>query len=220
MVLSIGRHRFSGIQVLVHAASWLPLVWIFLTYKFDPIKVNPIQTVTQQTGRIALIWFLLSLACTPAVTLLGFNPALKVRRALGLYAFFYAVLHFLTFSVLDYRLDLPQIFDLLVSKRYLIAGTLAFLILIALAITSTQQSMRVLGKIWQRLHQLAYPGAVLVILHYLWAAKAGTPAPYFYGAVLFGLLLLRVPLIKRWITAHKPPWLRQISQRLARPASK
>ncbi|NMC52062.1 MAG: sulfoxide reductase heme-binding subunit YedZ [Chloroflexi bacterium] len=220
MVLSIGRHRFSGFQVLVHAASWLPLVWVFLTYQLDPIKVNPIQTITQQTGRIALIWFLLSLACTPTVTLLGFNPALKVRRALGLYAFFYAVLHFLIFSVLDYRLDLPQIFDLLISKRYLIAGTFALLILIALAVTSTQQSMRTLGKAWRRLHQLAYPGAVLVILHYLWAAKAGTPGPYLYAAALFVLLLLRVPPVRRWISAHKPTWMRQIGQRLAGPASK
>lgn len=220
MVLGIGCQRFSRFQVLVHAVSWLPLVWVVRTYLLDPIKVNPIQTVTQQTGRIALIWFLLSLACTPAVTLLGFNPALKVRRALGLYAFFYAVLHFLTFSVLDYRLDLPQIFDLLVSKRYLIAGSLALLILTALALTSSQQALRVLGRAWRRLHQLAYPGAALVILHYLWAAKPGTPGPYIYAAVLFVLLLLRVPPIRRWISAHKPHWMRQIGQRLNRPKSK
>jgi len=214
MVLTFGKHRFNRLQILVHMGSWMPFAWIIMTYLLDPIKVNPIQTITHQTGRFALIWYLLSLTCTPLVTLLGFNPALKVRRALGLYAFFYAALHFLTFAVLDYRLDINQIFVLITTKRYLIVGATALLILIALAITSTKASMKKLGKAWQRLHKLAYMGAALVVLHYIWAVKADIRTPLIYGAILIILLLLRLPFVRKWASNHKPAWLRKANHRL------
>jgi len=213
MVLKIGKHRFNRFQIFVHLGSMLPLVWIILTYLLDEYKINPIQTITHQTGRYALIWYLLSLTCTPLVTLLGFNPALKVRRALGLYAFFYASLHFLTFAVLDYRLDMAQIVTLIITKRYLIVGATALIILIALAVTSTKASMKKLGKTWQKLHKLAYPGSALVVLHYIWAVKADIRTPLLYGSVLAVLLVLRLPVIRKW-ASNKPSWLRNFNHHL------
>ncbi|MCX6032025.1 MAG: ferric reductase-like transmembrane domain-containing protein [Chloroflexi bacterium] len=139
----------------------------------------------------------LSLACTPVNTLLGFRPALRLRRPLGLYAFLYAALHFLTFTVLDYGLDPVLLREAIFAKRYALVGFAAFLLLAPLAITSTKGWMRRLGKRWRRLHALVYPAALLVIIHYVWLVKSDIRVPLLYGGIVVLLLLARLPWVKK-----------------------
>ncbi|MBW7884736.1 MAG: sulfoxide reductase heme-binding subunit YedZ, partial [Caldilineaceae bacterium] len=146
------------------------LIWDF--YRGE-ISVDPVNAINNRTGRAAIIVLFLSLACTPANTIFGFRKANTVRKSLGLIAFLYAGLHVLNFVGLDYAFNFNLIFqDALLDKPYILAGSVAVLILIPLAITSTRGWMRRLGKNWKRLHRLAYGAGVLATLHFLWQAKA------------------------------------------------
>ena len=136
----------------------------------------------------ALVFLVLSLACTPIYTLFGFKPALKVRRALGLYAFFYASLHFLTFVGLDYQFDIGLLKEAIFEKRYALVGFAAFLILIPLAVTSTKGWMRRLGKKWKHLHKLIYLAGLLAVVHYIWLVKSDIRVPLEYALVVVLLL--------------------------------
>ena len=158
---------------------------------------NPIQEVTLRTGRYALILLILSLACTPLNTLLGFRWVLPLRKWLGLYAFMYASFHFLIFIGLDYGFDLELILEAIFEKRYALVGFTAFLILLPLAITSTKGWMKRLGKNWKRLHRWVYLASLLVIVHFVWLVKADIRRPLAYGAVVVLLLVLRTPWVRR-----------------------
>jgi sulfoxide reductase heme-binding subunit YedZ len=138
----------------------------------------------------------LSLAATPANTLLGFRPALRVRRALGLYAFGYALLHFLVFVWVDYGLDFALILQDVGSKRYVLVGFSAFLILLPLALTSTQGWMKRMGKNWKRLHRWVYLAGVLAVVHYVWLVKSDIREPLTFGAAVLLLLAARIPQVR------------------------
>ena len=184
----------------VHIGSLIPLgvlVWDFFT---GNLTVNPIQAATQRTGDIALVILLLSMVCSPMSSILGIKEALKYRRTLGLYAFFYATLHFLIFAGLDYTFRLDLIWDSLVEKPFILVGFAAGLIILALAVTSYQWWMRRLGKNWKRLQRLVYLSAVLGVVHYLWAVKADIRLPLLAGGVLLFLLVLRIPFIKKLLS--------------------
>jgi sulfoxide reductase heme-binding subunit YedZ len=195
--------HFSRFQLFVHIASWIPLIILVSDWINGNLTVNPIQAVEQRTGQYAIVWLLLSLACTPFNTVFGFRPALKVRRALGLYAFFYASLHFLTFFGLDYGFNLSFVLADFGQKRFIIIGLSALLILVPLAITSTRGWMKRLGKKWHTLHRLAYPTGILVVIHYIWSVKADYRQPVLYGGILTLLLVLRLPLVRRWVSNHR-----------------
>lgn len=182
---------------MVHLASWVPLAVLIWDYLHNQLTVNPIQAVELRTGQIAITLLMFSLSCTPVNTLLGFRPAIKVRRALGLYAFLYAALHFLTFFVWDYGANLYFIWLDVGNKLYIFVGAGALLILIPLALTSTRALMRRLGRRWKQLHRLVYLAGVLVVFHYIWAVKADIRLPLAYGAVLILLLILRWPPLRR-----------------------
>lgn len=196
----------SRFQVGVHLASWVPLAVLLWDYWQKNLTVNPIQAVEQRTGLIALTFLLLSLACTPLNALFGLRPVLKVRRALGLYAFFYAALHFLAFFAWDYAGNLEYIWLDVGDKRYILVGALALLILLGLALTSTQASMRRLGKRWKPLHRWVYAAAVLVVIHFLWSVKADIRLPLFYGGLLAALLAVRLPPLRRWLSQKRLAW--------------
>jgi sulfoxide reductase heme-binding subunit YedZ len=178
----------------VHAGALAPFAWTLWLVVSDGLTVNPIQDLTLRTGRTALVLLLASLACSPANRWLKWKWALKARRTLGLYAFFYALLHVLIFTVLDYGLDLPLIFAAAVEKRFVLVGMGAFTILLLLAVTSFDYWKVRLRKNWKRLHRLVYLAGGLVILHYAWAVKSDVRVPLAYGAVLLFLLVLRLPL--------------------------
>jgi sulfoxide reductase heme-binding subunit YedZ len=191
--------KFSRFQLVAHLAGLAPLAWLAFDWWRDNLTVNPIQNLTLRTGKYALVFLILSLACTPANTLFGFRPALKVRRPLGLYAFLYASLHFLIFVWVDYGLDLHLIREAIFEKPYALVGFSAFLILVSLAITSTRGWMRRLGKNWTRLHRLVYLAGLLVIVHYLWLVKADLRPPILYGSVILVLLTFRLQPVRRFI---------------------
>ena len=184
------------LPTLTHVAALLPLAWLVWNYWQGLFIIDPIRETTTLTGKAALILLLLSLACTPINALLGFRQVLRVRRALGLYAFMYAALHGLTFVGLDYGFDLDLIGPAIFDQRYVLAGFAAFLVLLSLAITSTKGWQKRLGKNWKRLHRLAYLAGVLVIVHFAWSVK-DIRQPLRYGAVLALLLVVRVPGLRK-----------------------
>lgn len=167
--------------------------------------VDPIAETTSRTGSAAILILVLSLACTPINTLVGFRPVLTARKPLGLYAFLYAALHLLNFIGMDYGFSLRAFLDdALLQKRYMIVGFAAFLILLSLAITSTKGWMKRLGRNWKRLHQLVYAAGIFAVLHYLWLVKIDITWPLIYGAIVAILLVLRLPVIRHWIMALRP----------------
>jgi len=188
------------IQILVHLGALFPLAWLLWDFARDDLTANPIQAVTLRTGKAALILLVLTLAATPVNTLFGYKPAIKFRRTLGLYTFFYASLHFLIFVGLDYGFDLALIYGAIFEKRYALVGFAAALILLPLAITSTRGWKRRLGKNWKRLHMLIYLAGILVIIHYIWLVKTDIRQPLIYGAVVILLLIARIPIIRKYLS--------------------
>ncbi len=209
----MSRFKFTPFQLLVHAGALIPFVLLVLDAFTDNLTANPIQAATLRTGKTALVLLILSLAATPANTVLGFRAALRVRRPLGLYAFFYATLHLLIFIGVDYGFDWGLLKNAIFEKRFAIAGFAAFLILLPLAVTSTKGWQRRLKKRWKSLHKLVYLAAVLVIVHYVWLVKADIREPLLYGGVVGLLLILRLRHVRRWasqIRFRLPPRGRRI----------
>ena len=184
-------------RLLVHLAALTPLALLIWDALHDNLTVNPIQAATQRTGKAALVLLVLSLACTPLNTVFGFKPALTVRRALGLYAFLYASLHFAIFVGLDYGFNLEYLWEAIFEKPFALVGFATGLILLALAITSFRYWQKRLGQRWKRLHQLVYLAGLLAVLHYTWAVKADVRQPLAWGALVVLLLLLRLPALRR-----------------------
>ena len=195
-MVSIKKLKSNWLQILVHAwALWL-LAVLAWDYAQNTFLVDPVREMTTRTGNQALTFLLLSLVCTPVNTLLGYKKLLRLRRPLGLYAFVFAAVHFMIFAGLDYGFDLPLLIPAILDQRYVLAGTGAFLILLALAITATKGWKKRLRKKWKRLHQLVYLSAALVIVHFLWLSKDPCE-PTRYGVLLALLLVPRIPFIKR-----------------------
>jgi len=187
------------LQALIHIGSLIPFVLLVLDYSRGNLTANPIQEATLRTGKTALTLLVLSLACTPLCTYLRFTAANRFRRPLGLYAFFYAAVHFLIFVWVDLGLNWAFIVEGFIQKPYALVGFSAFLLLIPLAITSTKGWQRRLGKRWKRLHSLVYIVAGLVVIHYVWVVKSDTREPLLWGAGIGLLLLLRHRSVKAWI---------------------
>ncbi len=202
-MLHFSYPRFTKFQAAVHIGAWLPLMWLIFNWTRDNLTVNPIQALELRTGKYALILLILALACTPLNTLFGFRQALKVRRALGLYAFFYASIHFLIFIGLDYQFDLVLLQEAIFEKKYALVGFAAGLILLSLAVTSTRGWMKRLGKTWTRLHKFVYLAGILVIVHYIWLVKSDIRIPILYGVLMLTLLIFRIPTVRRSISRFR-----------------
>jgi sulfoxide reductase heme-binding subunit YedZ len=191
------RPKFSKFQLFVHLAALLPLALLIWDATQGNLSVNPIQDITFRTGKTALVLLVLTLAATPANTIFGFRQAIKVRRALGLYAFLYASIHFLIFIGLDYGFNLRLLWFELVEKRYVLVGSAALLILIPLAITSTKGWQRRLGKTWKTLHKWVYLAGILAIIHYTWVQKSDIRQPLLWGGIVVVLLVVRIPVVRK-----------------------
>lgn len=192
-------NQLIWLRALLHLAALLPLFHLGILWLDDRLTANPIQRIEQLLGRASLDLLVLTLAITPIATLTGWKFLLKHRRALGLYAFFYFYLHFLVFAVLDYRLDSREIFRLILEKPFILIGSMAGLILIALAITSFKYWMKRLGRNWKRLHNTIYLASGLVVLHYALAVKGSLATlsgdllgPFSMGFIVVLLLVLRI----------------------------
>ena len=208
--MSRGWLRRNGLRLAVHLGAWLPLAWLLWTARQGLLWLDPVGAVTTLTGKAALILLTLSLACTPVVTLTGWQSVGRVRRALGLYAALYAGLHFVAFVWLDYGLDPALLAEAVRGQGYVIVGLAAGLILLALALTSTQGWQRRLGRGWKRLHRLVYLAALLAAAHFLWSSK-DPREPLRYLILIVLLLALRLPWPRRVMrrlrrqTANPPP---------------
>lgn len=178
---------------LVFVACLLPVLLLFLALSEGELGPNPVETVLHRTGDWALRFLLITLAMTPLRRLTGSPLWLRFRRMFGLYAFFYACLHFLTWLGLDQQFSWDGVLEDVVKRPYITLGFIAFTLLWPLALTSTRGMMRRLGRRWQKLHRLVYPIGILAVVHYLWLVKADYLEPVIYGLLLLALLSSRLP---------------------------
>jgi sulfoxide reductase heme-binding subunit YedZ len=149
---------------------------------------NPVEDILHTLGKTGLNLLLLTLLVTPLRQWTGWTQLIRLRRMLGLYAFFYVLLHFLFYVVVDRRLDWATVVEDVGKRPYITLGFAGLLLLVPLALTSTQRAMRALGRRWQRLHRLVYVVALLGCVHYYWQVKADIRLPAVYFAMLFALL--------------------------------
>ena len=182
----------SWIKPALFIACLIPFAQLAYGFYTDDLTANPIEYITRFTGSWALIILITSLAVTPLRKILGWNALIKYRRMLGLFAFFYAVLHFLTYMVLDHFFDFQAIVKDIFKRPYVTAGFTSLVLMIPLALTSTAAMIRRLGKRWQQLHRLVYIAAAAGVLHFYWLVKSDIRRPAQYGAVLALLLGVRL----------------------------
>ena len=182
-----------GVRSGVFTACVAPLVLLVWHGVTGTLSANPNEDITHRTGDWALRFLLVALAVTPLRRLTGWAALASFRRMFGLFAFFYAALHFSTYLVLDFFFAFDLILDDIVERRYVTAGFVGFLMLIPLALTSTaRMTKRLGGARWRRLHRLVYVAAVAGVVHYLWLVKIDLLPPLLYAGVLAVLLGIRL----------------------------
>ncbi|MGD8603498.1 MAG: protein-methionine-sulfoxide reductase heme-binding subunit MsrQ [Anaerolineales bacterium] len=194
--------------ILTHVGAIAPLAWLSWQYFNGFFWVNPIQDLTLRTGKAALVLLVLTLACTPVNTLLGWRPALKMRRWLGLYAFGYAAIHFAIFVGLDYGFNPQLLLEAIFEKRFALVGFAAGLLMLPLAITSTKGWQRRMGQRWKKLHRLVYLAASLAVIHYIWLVKADIRPPLTFGAIIGLLFLMRWKPVRQKLVRFRS-WITQ-----------
>lgn len=180
----------------------LPLAWLVFALLTDRLGANPIEVLTRDTGEWALRLLLITLCMTPLRRFTGWAWPLRIRRMLGLFAFFYACVHLSTYIWLDQFFDWGEIVRDIIKRPFITVGMLAFTLLIPLAATSNRFMIRRLGRNWSRLHQLVYVIPALALLHFWWLVKADVREPLVYAALFLLLMLLRwPPLLRRFAPA-------------------
>lgn len=194
-----GRHIIA-LKIAVFLLALLPISLLLLRAYNNQLGANPIETITDSTGIWTLRMLAITLAISPLRMLTGATVLLRFRRMLGLFSFFYACLHFLTYIWLDQYFDWPFIVEDIIEHPYVIVGFCAFLILLSLAITSPKRMVRKLGKHWKKLHRLVYPAAFLGCLHYIWLVKSDIREPLLYFGIFTLLMLLRLPVVQKKIS--------------------
>ena len=172
--------------------STIPFLIISYKIIFNKLGPEPVKEITHFTGEWTLIFICLTLAMSPLKKLTNLNFWVKVRRMLGLFVFFYASLHLLTYVGIDYRFSWQPIFDDVVKKKYIFVGFAAWLLLIPLTLTSSQKMMLLLKQNWKKLHRLIYLIAILGSLHFVWLSKTIYFKPLIYFVIITALLFLRI----------------------------
>ncbi|MCP5044254.1 MAG: sulfoxide reductase heme-binding subunit YedZ [bacterium] len=180
-------------RVVVPLFGVLPLFGITAALLLDELGADPVEKVTHETGRWALRLLLLTLSITPVRRVTGWNWLAPHRRTLGLLCFLYATIHFATYLVFDLGFDFAFLGEDITERPYITVGFSTFLILMALALTSTKGAIKHLKKRWLALHRLVYVAGAGAIVHFLWLVKADLREPLLYGAVLLALLATRLP---------------------------
>jgi methionine sulfoxide reductase heme-binding subunit len=205
------------IKPALYVAAVLPLAWLLFALFSGLVMGDQVKFIQHVTGDTVLSCLMLTLTITPLRRLTGWNEIIRVRRLIGLTAFWYACLHFSTYVVFDQSLSISEIMTDIAKHPWVLVGFTAFLCLIPLAITSTNGWVRRLGgKRWRRLHRLVYVAAAAGVLHYFWLVKKDITYPLTYGVVLLVLLLSRL-----WWAADRA-WARRTPARReaeAKPAA-
>ncbi|MGE0313190.1 MAG: sulfite oxidase heme-binding subunit YedZ [Lautropia sp.] len=183
-----------GLKPLVFVCALLPLARLVLLGYHDALGANPVEAVTRSTGFWTLTMLCIALAVTPLRRLAGWPDIARLRRMLGLFAFFYACLHLTTWVWFDQWFELAGMLADVLKRPFIAVGLAAFLLLVPLALTSTRAMMRRLGRNWQRLHRLVYLAAPLAVLHFWWdkAGKNDLAEPMLFAAVVAVLLVFRI----------------------------
>jgi sulfoxide reductase heme-binding subunit YedZ len=180
-------------KLTIFLAALIPLSRLAWKALHGGLGANPIEVITHSTGDWTLIFVLATLSVSPLRQLTRQYWLIGVRRLVGLFAFFYGTLHFLTYISLDKFFDIHEMIKDIAKRPFITVGFSAFVLMIPLAATSTAWSIRLLGgRTWRRLHRLIYFTAILGVVHYIWLVKADKRKPYEYGVVLSILLLYRV----------------------------
>jgi len=186
------------IKFPVFISCLLPFCFITWDAMNDGLGSDPIQTLHFRTGDWALRFLLLTLTITPIQRQLKFSAAMRFRRMIGLFSFFYASIHLAVWFVLDQSLSLDNMLYDVPESPYIMLGLLAYLMLLPLAVTSNLSSMRALGAKWQSLHRVVYLIAILGLVHFFWLTKLDISEPLIYTAVLMVLLAFRWSCFKRF----------------------
>lgn len=203
--LKITPRQVFWLKALIHGVSLIfiaQLVYLTLT---GGLGADPIQGISHFTGKAALNTLLLTLCISPIAKLLKAGMLVRVRRLLGLYCFFWAVLHLTGYVALDLNFNWPLVIDEIVSRPYLTVGAVSWVILFALAVTSTQAIQRRMGKQWQKLHNWVYLATLLAPIHYIWSVKSGLIEPIIYIGISIGLLAFRYKTFTKGFAARFNP---------------
>ena len=179
--------------IYIVAAVWV--VWMFYLAATNQMGPEPINALEREYGELGLKLIVLGLMVTPLRKWTGVN-LLKFRRAIGVTAFFVVLAHFLVWAVLDVQ-SFGRMWTEVVKRPYVTVGMIAFVLMVPLALTSNNRSIRKLGANWRKLHKLTYPVAVLAVLHYIWLVKGFQIEPIVYALIVGGLLALRIKLRQR-----------------------
>jgi sulfoxide reductase heme-binding subunit YedZ len=192
--------RFLKIVVFVN--SLLPLVLLFWDLYYKRVGPNPLQVATTTTGMLTLIFLSLTVAITPLRKIFGINLLVKLRRMLGLFAFFYGALHLLTYIWFDRLFNFISVGQDVVKRPFILAGMIAFLLMVPLAITSTNKMVKRLGgKRWANLHRLVYLSVIAGVIHFWMLVKSDTSLPLTFAFIV--LFLLGYRLLTRYVPAQQ-----------------
>lgn len=180
--------------------SLLPLIRLIWLGLHDGLGANPVEWITRSTGTWALVFLCVALAMTPLRLLTGSTQWIKMRRMFGLFCFFYALLHFLIWVWLDQNFDVDAMIKDVIDRPFITMGFMSFVLLIPLALSSNQYSLRLLGKHWGLLHKLVYVIACTAIIHYWWhkAGKNDLETVSIYAMVILVLSSFRIPIVKQY----------------------
>jgi methionine sulfoxide reductase heme-binding subunit len=190
--------RIHPVKTLVFLLCLTPLGWAVWRGAHGDLTANPIEYVTHLTGDWTLRFLVATLAVTPLRQALGLPGLIRYRRMLGLFAFFYAVLHVLCYFVIDKFFDLQAIRADILKRRFITVGLVGFLLLLPLAVTSTAGWIRRLGgRRWRALHRLVYGAAAAGVVHYYWMVKSDVRRPLWFGAMVCLLLGARIVRARR-----------------------
>jgi sulfoxide reductase heme-binding subunit YedZ len=180
----------------VFLLSTIPFIVIAYKIFLNKLGPEPIKEITHNTGEWTLLFLIFTLAMSPLKQITNMNIWISVRRMLGLFAFFYASLHMLTYVGLDYRFDINEISKDILTKRFIFVGFAAWLLLVPLALTSSKKMMSILKQYWKKLHRLIYLIALLGVTHFIWLVKKDVTEPLIYLLIILFLLAFRVKFKK------------------------
>jgi methionine sulfoxide reductase heme-binding subunit len=188
--------RISNLKAIVFVACLIPITRLVWAAASQQLSANPLEDIRDTTGIWTLRLLIVTLCITPIRRLTGWHALIQLRRMLGLFAFFYGVLHYVSYVWLDQFFNVSAMLEDLMKRPFIMAGYASFVLLVPLAVTSTKKwIVRLGGRRWQLLHRLIYLSAAAGIVHYFWRVRLDVEAPILYGVVLTVLLALRARFI-------------------------
>ena len=185
------------LKIAVFFISLWPIYIITYQIFYNELGPEPVDRIINHFGEWTLIFILLTLSMTPLKKIISSLEWIKFRRMLGLFAFFYASIHMLSYVGLDYRFDFKPLIDDVLRKKFIFIGFSAWLLLIPLAITSSDKMVRILKKNWKKLHRLVYVISIFGVLHFIWLSKTIFFKPLIYSVIIVVLLILRIRIKTR-----------------------